>query len=52
MNLLGSGKISAQQAQHVGQQVGLVEFISQQVVQQVHVWCTRHELVGQQVANL
>jgi hypothetical protein len=39
-------------AQQVGQQVGSVEYISQQVVQQVRIWCTRHELVGQQVGNL
>jgi hypothetical protein len=38
--------------QQVGQQVGSVEFISQQAVQQVRVWCTRHELVDQQVDNL
>jgi hypothetical protein len=34
------------------QQVGTLEFINKQVVQQVCIWCTRRELVGQQVANL
>jgi hypothetical protein len=47
--MLGSGLATAQQ---VGQQVGSVEFISKQVVQQVRVWYIRHELVCQQVANL
>jgi hypothetical protein len=56
-NLLGAGLARAQHhdvasAQQDGQQAGSVEFISQQVVQQVRVWCTRHERVGQQVANL
>jgi hypothetical protein len=45
---MGSGLAGYQQ---VGQQIGSVEFISQQVVQLVRVWCTKHELVGQQVAN-
>jgi hypothetical protein len=34
-NLLGAGLARAQQ---VGQQVGSMEFISQQIVQQVGVW--------------
>jgi hypothetical protein len=57
MNSLGADFARAQHhdiasAQQVGQQVGSVEFISQQVVQQVRMWCTRHELAGQQVGNL
>jgi hypothetical protein len=48
-NMLSSGKAAGParsqhddiaSAQQVGQQVGSMEYINQQVVQQVRVWCT------------